>query len=185
MKRAIITSSILLILAGIGFLIAPVIDSIDFSKPERILSPVTKTERGSWVRMTGSEEKGVNSQVILQPGEKARISWEEGRITYGKFDGHYKSYPVWGAPSYNEKYRDEFRFSNLPGIPAAGVLVILGTAEDPETVLAFPVGQTNLLVENTSNYPKPLTLYYHDMVWDYDGNGADGSISIFKVYKLN
>jgi hypothetical protein len=183
----ILAAGIMLILAGLIMVGIPR-NARFSSRADRNVTTsvpaVTSTEWGAWVRLKGNEGRGVNSGVVLGPGEKARVSWEGGRITYRKPNGEYNSYPIWGAPSYNPRYRDEFRFSNRPGIPAAGVLVLLGTVESPEKVMAFPEGYISILVKNTEKDPLPVVLYYHDMIWDYQENGGDGSYAVFKVYKF-
>ncbi len=155
-------------------------------KAKKPFMVVEKTEWGAWVRLRGDEIKGVNSEVVLQPGDSARVIWEGGKITYYNRQAKMtQSWKVWGANSYNRKYRNDFRFSHIPGVPSVGVVVILGEIENPQQVEYFPRGQIDVLVINRSNRSLSVRLYYHIMIWAHDRCGLDGSFAKFKIYRSN
>jgi len=137
---------------------------------------ITRNPDGSViVTMTGREEQGIATGIILQPKESAVVSYLGGKIICNTRNGF--TAPIWGVPI--EKTHPSW----IPLMPYAkkgiwtdAVCVLLG-----DQVCPFKQEEYKVVVKNDTLRPYEIRLFFHD-AWGYFGdNKGDAKFLVIKT----
>ena len=157
--------------------------SSDRPRTSNVVPSETRVFGGDYhVKLNGRNTNG-KQVVMVSPGQSMRVTHTEDAVSTWQPStggGEYRQYPLWGSvEGYSPdawSWTDNYRYSGLAfrGVMPQEILVILGdVGSGNEDIFQFPDGTNSVTVENKTDTPQVLTLYYHGIDYYYLGNSGN------------